>query len=193
MAKIKNKVPEHHPLRIGIIVNAYNYFDISEYKDQFTELNNSHPAIKFILIGYVPEMDKFNLIESSNMEYTNPISIIHYFKHLKALKLNLLFIPLADSDLNISSENFNKFVEASILNIPVITKRQYPYSKLMRNQISGFVYEKTKFFINMVIEIYETSNRDILLNNCAVTGHELVSKNIQYTEINANRLINAFD
>jgi len=193
MVKVKKNIPAPAPFRIGIIVNGYNYFDISEYKDQFAELNNSHPAIKFILIGYVPEMDKFNLLESPNMEYTNPVSISHYFKHLKALKLNLLFIPLADSDLNISSENFNKFVEASILNIPVITKRQYPYSKLMRNQISGFIYEKTKFFINMVIEVYQSANREVLLTNCAITGHELVSKNIQYTENNVNRLINSFD
>lgn len=187
------QIEDTKQFKVGIIVNGYNYTDIAIYKNQFIELQKSIPAIEFILIGYVPSDDDFNLIDRENQLYTNPVSIIHYFKHLNQLKLDLLFIPLEDSYFNQSSENFNKFAELAMLNIPTIAKRQYPYSKLIRNQICGFVFEHTNYFTNLLIEIYNTPNRETILLNCATSAHELVKTNISYSEKTIGRLINAFD
>lgn len=185
---MKNKAPQPKPFLIGIPCSSFNYFDIALYAIQMKSIQLKYPFVKFILIGYVPEED--NLLKPHEFEFTNPVSVCHYFKHLKLLKLDLLFIPIREG---LITEDYKKFVEASILNIPVITLKQYPYSALMRNKVSGFLFERPSYFINMIEEILNLPEREALLKQCGEMAHSLVSEHLEMSEKLRETFDEAFD
>src|SRR4051812_40417306 len=106
----QNQVPiqetKNRPFRICIIVNASNLEDIEYYNEQFRTINKLYPTkVNLIFFGYRPEDDTNNALKGVTFEYVKPVSIIHYFKQLKALDFDLLFIPLIQNVYNATSEN----------------------------------------------------------------------------------------
>ena len=85
-----------------------------------------------------------------NFEFVKKVSIIHYFKQLRALNIDVLFIPLIKNIYNITSENYNKYLEAALLNIPVLTININPYNKLIQNKLNGFLFNETNDFFRSV-------------------------------------------
>ncbi len=187
----KNEVIIPEPFTIGIICNGNNYNDISYYLNEFRIINRLFKdRVRLLLIGIESSVSDPDILPGVEYTYTRPVSMEHYFKHSHALKMDLLFIPLIKTEYNASSENYNKFLEASLFGVPIITVKICPYSLIIKNRENGFLYESKETFIDEL--------KDILVNNLSlikITGQsalETTLKNFSYNNENVIELINAF-
>jgi hypothetical protein len=174
------------PLVIGVICNGYNNEDIAYYENEFRLINvlfKDH--VKVIFIGSTGEL----LPEET--EYTKPVSINHYFKHIHHLSVDLLFIPLQPTIFNQTSENYNKFMEASLFGIPIMTVNQYPYNSIVKSGRNGFLYESRETFIAELKDLLIDNLTDVKM--CGLNAYETTTVRLSYTDENISAMLNAFD
>ena len=172
------------PLIIGVVCNGYNKEDIDFYSNEFRlidKLFEKHVKVVFIGTDDLPP----------GSTYTKPVSINHWFRHLFALKIDLLFIPLQQTEYNQSSENTNKAFEISTFGIPVITLDQYPYNRIIKDKRNGFLYESKETFIDYLKVLLVDHLTQIKM--CGLNAYESSAQRLSYTEENLIELIKAFD
>jgi hypothetical protein len=137
-------------LVIGVICNGFNQADINYYENEFRLIRKIFgERVRVIFIG----TDGAELPPET--EYTKPVSINHYFRHLYELKMDLLFIPLTPGIYNETSEETNKFREMALFGVPVITLKQFPYSAKIIDKRTGFLYDSRETFIDYLKELLE--------------------------------------
>lgn len=181
------ELPEEEiaPLRIGIIATNYTWEDIDSYKKLLKEAQDKlGDKVKFIVMGFdgidhVTEKSCFP--EGFEFQHIPPCTVIHYFKQLRNLQLDMLFIPLRQNEYNISSENYNKYLEASLFEIPVMVYDIHPYNELIKNGHTGILLQKKKEFIER-LEHFEKNRED--LKRIGKNAHQLVMDNFTYNEQN---------
>jgi glycosyltransferase involved in cell wall biosynthesis len=172
---------EKKPLRIGIVGNNYIWEDINSYKSLLKEAKEKlGDKIKFFMIGYEGidhKTQKSCLPVDFEFEYIKPCTIVHYFKQLRNLQLDLMFIPLRQNEFNTTSENYNKFLEAGMFNVPIMVYDIFPYNEIIKNGQSGILLTKKKEFVER-LEHFE-KNRDELkrMGNMA---HDIIMDNFIY-------------
>jgi glycosyltransferase involved in cell wall biosynthesis len=140
-------------LRVGIIATDYYWEDIAAYKDQIKEIHEKLGSkVKFVLIGFdgKDRNGKTCIPDGLDLEVIKPCTIIHYFKQLRNLRLDLLFIPLRQNEYNITSENYNKFLEAGFFDIPVMTYNIFPYNNLITNGHNGIILNKKNDMVERI-------------------------------------------
>ncbi len=153
----------NRPFRLGIMVNEANYEDILYYNAQFREINRLFGyKINLIFIGYKPENDKMNALEGVDFDYVPPTSIVHYFKQLKALDIDLMFIPLINEPnsqmllYNSTSDDTKKWQEAALYKIPLLVCDIYPYNAgLIKLDWDGFIYQDRNEFMKFFVDLFE--------------------------------------
>jgi glycosyltransferase involved in cell wall biosynthesis len=183
---------KNNSFRIGVIVNGCNYRDIKHYNEQFRKINKMYKdRITFVFFGYRPEDDFIDSLEGVNFEYVKPVSIVHYFKQLHSLNIHLLLIPLIKDTFNTTSENYNKYLEASALRIPVIAPDVYPYNKIIKDKINGFIFGDREHFIPYLKDLLGTQLG--LVRLCANHANKDVLENFNYSEKNMQIISNIFD
>ena len=174
--------------RIGIICNESNVEDITAYKKEFIIINERFgDKIELVLVGYNGQDEK--LLEEVEFEYIKPVSIIHYFKQIKALKLNLIFVPLIRNVYNITSENYNKYLEAGLMKIPILALNIFPYNKIIKDKMNGFIYQDKGEFI-AIIDMF-MRERD-LISLVGQNAEKDVLENFNYSEDNIKVLSDLF-
>lgn len=183
--------PKPRPFRIGIIVNGYNDEDILYYNEQFKEINRKYKdKVRLVFIGYKPEADRLGMLKGVIFEYVKPVSIVHYFKQLNFMKIDLLFIPLINNKFNATSENYNKYLEAGIFKIPVIAPDIYPYHKIIKSGKNGFIYGNREQFIPYLQDLLMTKLKTI--KPCGEEAYNLVVNEFNYSEKNIHALSQHF-
>jgi glycosyltransferase involved in cell wall biosynthesis len=123
-------------LRIGIVCQDYHWKDIHAWSKQMHTVQEKHgDKVRFVFIGFngVNAENKSCVPPDFKFEYVPKSSIVHYFKELSALSLDAIFIPLVRNAYNETSEGYNRFLEASVLKIPVIVPDVAPYNTLDEN------------------------------------------------------------
>jgi hypothetical protein len=175
---IKENLPKKY--RIGIICSNGNYGDIKYYNDEFQKINDKYgDDVSLIFIGYDYEEDNQKILDGVNFEYTKQVSIIHYFKQLQSLNLDLVFVPLRKNNFNISSEGLNKYLECSLFKIPIIVEDMFPYNQLIVNQRNGFLYKEKTNFIPELDAILKNTD---LIKNVSQDCRKDVIKNYTYND-----------
>ncbi len=188
----QKKAKGNRAFRIGVIVNGCNYEDIKYYNEQFRKINKLYKdKITLVFFGYRPEDDVLNALEGVNFEYVKPVSIVHYFKQLNSLTIDLLFIPLMKTVFNTTSENYNKYLEAGALRIPIIVPDVYPYNKLIKDTINGFVFPDREQFITYIKNLLATQLG--LVRLCANHANKDVVENYNYSQKNMEIIANLFE
>ena len=179
------------PFCIGVIINETNAEDVAYYNDEFRQINKMYKdKVKLLFLGYKPDSDKHDILNGVDYEYVKPVSIIHYFKQVKACEINLLFIPIIPNTYNVTSENYNKYLEASLLSIPIITEGIYPYMKLITNDSNGFVYKGKQEFIKMLEFILSRPKGISLIRECGKKANSMVMNEFNYSKGNMESLLN---
>jgi glycosyltransferase involved in cell wall biosynthesis len=117
-------------------------------------------AVTIIVFGYDGREDMPELFEGVNYEFVSSVSIVHYFKQLKSLNLDVLFIPLINNLYNATSENYNKYLEASVFKIPVIVTDIHPYNTIIQHNHNGFIYKEKEDLMEAVK--YMLTNRHMI-------------------------------
>jgi hypothetical protein len=74
--------------------------------------------------------------------------------------LDLLFIPLRKNTFNETTENYNKFLEAGMFNVPTMVYDIFPYNQIIKNGDNGIILskkddliERLKFFSEKKTEL----------------------------------------
>ena len=173
---------EQQVLRVGIIATNYTWEDISSYKEQFKKIQNElGNKVKFFVFGFDGvdiETNKKCFPEGFEFEFVKPCTIIHYYKQLRNLQLDLLFVPLRKNTFNETSENYNKFLEAGLFNIPTMVYDIFPYNQIIKNGDNGIILTKKdefvdrlKFFIENRTELSRIGNNanKFVLDNFLIT------------------------
>jgi hypothetical protein len=188
----QKKAKGNRAFRIGVIVNGCNYEDIKYYNEQFRKINKLYrDKITLVFFGYRPEDDVLNALEGVDFEYVKPVSIVHYYKQLNSLTIDLLFIPLIKNVFNTTSEDYKKYLEAGALRIPVIVSDVYPYNKLIKDTINGFVFPEREQFINYLKNLLATQLG--LVRLCANHANKDVVENYNYSQKNMQIIANLFE
>jgi hypothetical protein len=172
----KENLPKKY--RIGIICSKSHYGDIKYYNSDFQKINDKYgDDVSLIFIGYDYDEDKNKILDGVNFEYTKQVSIIHFFKQLQSLNLDLVFIPLVKNDYNISSECLNKYLECGLLKIPIIVDDMFPYNQLIVNQRNGFLYKNKENFLTEIDAILKNPD---LISSVSNDCKKDVTKNYTY-------------
>lgn len=170
-------------LKIGIVASNYTWEDLNSYKEQFKELQDKFgDKITFYVIGYdgIDLKTKKSCFPSGfNFEYIKPCTIIHYYKQLKSLNLDLLFIPLRKIEFNETSENYNKFLESSLFNIPIIVSDVFPYNQIINDGDNGILMKNKK---DLIIKIESFLNAKHDLKRIGSNACDFVKKHFLYNE-----------
>lgn len=143
------------PLRVGIICTETNVEDLIDYKEEFISINKKlGKKVELVFIGYSVNDNQENLLDGISFEYVKPMSIVHYFKQLSSLDLDVVFIPLLKTQHNVTSEDYNKFLEAGLFKIPIISVGIYPYQKIISDKINGFLYQEKHELVPLLDHLY---------------------------------------
>jgi glycosyltransferase involved in cell wall biosynthesis len=183
LENIENKIPQltleqQQPLRVGIIATNYTWEDLLSYKEQFNKIQQEiGDRVKFFVFGFdgIDYQNKKSCFpENFNFEYIKPSTIVHYFKQLRNLQLDALFIPLRKNNFNETSENYNKFLEAGMFEFPTIVYDIFPYNQIIKNGDNGVliskkddIIERLKFFCDNRAElkrIGKSANKFVIEN-----------------------------
>ena len=174
---------EQNILRVGIIATNYTWEDLASYKEQFSKIQTElGEKVKFFVFGFDGidnETKKSCFPENFDFVYIKPATIVHYFKQLRNLNLNILFIPLRKNIFNESSENYNKFLEAGIFKVPVIVCDIFPYNQIIKNGDNGIILSKKDDLIERIKFFSENINE---LKRMGENANKFVLENFSFTE-----------
>lgn len=172
-------------LRVGIIATNYTWEDINSYKSLIKEAKDKlGDKITFVMLGFDGvdyQTGKSCFPESVNFEHVKPCTIVHYFKQFQDMHLDILFIPLRHNEFNMTSENYNKFLEAGLFGVPVMVYDIYPYSEIIKNGNNGIILKKKKEFVER-LEHFE-KNRDEI-ERMGKEAKKNVTKDFAFTKEN---------
>jgi glycosyltransferase involved in cell wall biosynthesis len=174
---------EKETLRIGIVATNYTWEDINSYKELFKEVKDKlGNKVKFISIGF-NGIDHFTqkscFPDGFEFEYIKPSTIVHYFKQLRNLQLDMIFVPLRVNEFNMTSENYNKLLEAGLFSVPLMVYNIYPYSELIKNGDTGILLSTKKEFVER-IEFFQNNRAE--LKRIGENAHNYVIENFNYNE-----------
>ena len=168
--------------RIGIICSPNNYGDIKAYNKEFQAINELYgDTVNLIFIGYDYKEDKEKILDGVNFEYTEQVSIIHFYKQLQSLNLDLVFIPMERNMYNVTSENINKYLEAGLFGIPIIVEDLFPYNFIIVNERNGFIYKGKQNFFTDLDRILRNPD---LIRAVSMETHNDVIRSYTYTDAN---------
>ena len=169
MENIETTIPklpleEQKYLRVGIVATNYTWEDLASYKEQFSKVQKElGENVKFFILGFDGidnQTGKSCFPDGFNFEYIKPSTIVHYYKQLRNLRLDLLFIPLRKNTFNETTENYNKFLEAGMFNVPTMVYDIFPYNQIIKNGDNGIILskkddliERLKFFSEKKTEL----------------------------------------
>jgi len=179
------------PLRVGIICSETNREDLLYYKEELIAVNKKLEGnVRLVIFGYDGIDEDDDWLNGVDFEFVKPVSIIHYFKQLSALNLDVLFIPLIRSIFNATSENYNKYLEAALFNIPIVTVNIYPYNTLIIDKRNGFIFKEKYEIVPLFEHLY--IQRD-LVKAVGKLANEIVTTEFNYSKENSKFLMDIFD
>lgn len=174
---------EQKPLRVGIIATNYTWEDLTSYKEQFNKVQKElGDKVKFFVFGFDGidyQTGKSCFPEGFVFEHIKPSTIVHYFKQLRNLQLDLLFIPLRKNTFNETSENYNKFLEAGLFNVPTMVYDIFPYNQIIKNGDNGVLLSKKDDLIERLKFFSENKNE---LKRMGKSVNEFVYQNFNINE-----------
>lgn len=176
---------EQKQMRVGIIATNYTWQDIESYKEMFKEAKEKlGDKVKFVMLGFDGidhRTNKSCFPKNFEVEHIKPCSIIHYYKQLKEMQLDLLFVPLRQNEFNTTSENYNKFLESGIFKVPIMVYDVFPYNEIIKNGQSGIILTKKKQFVEK-LEHFE-KHRDEL-QRMGNNAYNIIKDNFIYHKDN---------
>ena len=176
-------IEEQSKLRIGIIATNYTWEDINSYKEQLKKIQEElGDNVLFYVYGFDGidyQTNKSCFPENFKFIQIKPSTIVHYFKQLRNIQLDLLFIPLRKNTFNETTENYNKFLEAGLFKVPVMVYDIFPYNKIIKNGDNGILLSKKDDLIERVKFFNENKPE---LKRMGNNAHRFVIENFSINE-----------
>ena len=140
-------------LRIGWILSANHEQDISVVIDAIEEILKKYD-VEFYHIGW--DSPYFDILPKKSHKFvagTNGYK--EYPEFLANLGLDISIAPIIDDDFNKSKSNI-KWMEASMLEIPTVASKVYPYEHSIIDGQTGFLAGNTKQWVNALSKLIES-------------------------------------
>jgi len=186
-------IEEQKTMRIGIVATNYTWDDLASYKDTFHKIQTEFgDKVKFFLIGFdgIDHFTKKNCFpDGFNFEQIKPCTIIHYYKQLRNLQLDILFVPLKKTTFNETSENYNKYLEAGLFQIPLMVIDAFPYNAIMRDGDNGIVINKKDDMIDKIRFFLENKSE---LKRMGNNAYKSIIENFSINEQNVEIIDNIY-
>jgi len=177
--------------KIGIICSPNSYGDIQFYNQEYQKINQRYgDNVSLIFLGYDYKEDKVKILDGVNFEYVEQVSVIHYFKQLQNLELDVVFIPLRKNIFNITSETIHKYLECGLFNIPVIVEDMFPYNQIIINERNGFLYKGKE---NIMSELDKILDNYGVVKASGVQANLDVIRSFTYTPSNIALMYSIYD
>jgi glycosyltransferase involved in cell wall biosynthesis len=130
-------------IRVGIVGSTTFNDDFLPAEKLLKELSKDY-RFQLVMFGLPPKRNKgfekdFDFWDKLNIEWQPFVPMYDYFDTLNSLKLDAMLIPRRDNYFNTCKSNI-KFLEAGMLEIPVIAQDINPYEEIV-NGVTGW---KTK-------------------------------------------------
>lgn len=186
-------IEEQKTLRIGIVATNYTWDDLLSYKESFNKVQIEFgEKVKFFLIGF-DGIDHFSkkscFPEGFKIEHIKPCTIVHYYKQLRNLQLDILFVPLKKTTFNETSENYNKYLEAGLFKVPLMVIDAFPYNIILRDGDNGIVLNKKDDIIDKIRFFLENKPELTRIGNNAYNS---VIENFAFNEKNVEIIDNIY-
>ena len=177
-------------LKIGIIATESNKNDILFYEEALKQITTGElkEQVKLVIYGHNSEEDE-EWLNDVDFQFVKPTSVVHYFKQLKALNLDVLLILLEHNVYNATSEDYNKFLEAALYNIPVLAPNLPAYNQIIRNGVNGFIYGNKEELVTSITELLDLKEE---LNVVGIYAHETMEKYFSFSEENTKLIDDLF-
>jgi glycosyltransferase involved in cell wall biosynthesis len=198
MENIETTIPkldleEQKVLRVGIVATNYTWEDLASYKEQFSKVQKElGEKVKFFVFGFdgIDNETKKNCFPADfNCEFIKPCTIVHYYKQLRNLQFDVLFVPLRKNTFNETSENYNKFLEAGMFNVPTMVYDIFPYNQIIKNGDNGILLSKKDDLIERLKFFSENKNELVRMGK---NVNKFVIENFNLTEQNVALLDNIY-
>lgn len=150
-------------IRIGWASSANHAQDVPVIKEAMRELLEKYDNIEFWIIGY--PTDAFKDLGSRVRLILGTSGYAAYPMFLRNLNLDISIAPIIDDQFNRGKSNI-KWMEASMLGLPTVASKVYPYENSIKHSETGFLARNTEnwvFYLSKLIEnkeLRETMGKD---------------------------------
>ncbi len=132
--------PEKGKIKALIIGDEYQFSDINFIKGILKDFKCKYKeAAEVHILGWDGMRSKRNYLQGLDFKTYPRVTFSKYFEMIKHIGPDVLIIPANNSKFNETSKNYIKYLEFAHLNIPVIAPNIKTYSKLITNNVNGFL------------------------------------------------------
>jgi glycosyltransferase involved in cell wall biosynthesis len=135
----KNKTEDI--VRVGLILSPADWQDVQVLIPVLEELQVEEKRMEIIVFGWGGAMRGENKMGELYFRYVKSVRIEEYLVTLRNLALDIILLPLKDSDYN-RGKTAVKFLEASALGVPVVASNHFIYQDKIIDGENGFLAEE---------------------------------------------------
>lgn len=183
---------EGDKIRIGVVGSTAYYNDFDIIRPLIAELDKD-PRVQLVLFGLYNRKtrNEHKVVEEAhkreydfwdtlkNVEHVGWVEMEDYFTTLNELRLDIMLIPRRENDFNKAKSNI-KFLEASMLNIPVIASSfdDAPYEKDIDGK-NGILIKNNEGWMDAINILINDKDKRREMGRLA---HKYVLKNYNYLD-----------
>jgi len=178
-------------LRIGIIGNYGNYYDLLSIKDVLVQLKDKYKdQIEIIFFGWNGQLPGGEQA-LKGLEFTveKSVSFLDYYDKLNDLLLDIVLLPSTDIPLNTQGKSFIKYLELSAFAIPVVASNNTPYKEVIDDENSGMLASSAEQWISKTEMLIEDATYRLAIGKAALKN---TWRNYSYTSRNIQILTDTF-
>lgn len=198
---------ESSTIRIGIIGSSMSHYDSQILLPVLMQINQVYEKkIVLVLFGcneqfFDSAIDKKDLKRLENLKslkslkksmkivYQKSVRFLAYFEKLNELALDIALMPTYKIPFNTHGKSFIKYLELSVLSIPVIASNHSPYSEVIEQGETGFLVNTPKEWIDTISLLI---NDTALRNNVGKNAMKQAWSKYSYTRENLKRYQRVF-
>lgn len=153
--KVKKKKRKDGKIRIGWIGSASHIADIPVVEKAFRQIVEKYPNVEIHLCGFMTEL-KFQ--DKRYIHHAGTATYDEFPQFLADLDLDIAVAPLIDTKFNRAKSNI-KWLEHSMLEIPMVLSDMPPYSECVDNYKTGYLAKGTNQWVKYLSWLIESPEK----------------------------------
>ena len=182
---------ERDRVRIGIIANPSEYYNILLLKNTFESIYNKYSdKCEIVIFGWDGKSnDNKELLENLNIIFEKSVSFLNYYTNVNNLTFDFVLLPLENIPYN-NQKSFVKYLEMSTFGIPIIASKILPNIEVIDDGETGMLANTEQEWIDKISKLIKDKSYCQELGKAAFKN---VWSNYSYTQKNINFLKDIFN
>jgi len=156
------KPKPHTDIRIGWAGAMAHQEDLEIVKNVVPKILEENPNVTFYFFGLLPGWAHNN----PRIKHIKWMNFGNYFNELSKLGLDIAIAPLQDTHFNRAKSNL-RWLEYSMLKIPTVASKVYPYVQSIQNGKDGFIVSSDKEWYSILTKLVKQSKFRVRIGNAA--------------------------